>query len=211
MTDVAIVPASAAEVIPVADLIAQAFQELKATAWLVPDPQQRAAIMTGDFAILVEHALTYGVIDTARTRDGLVGAAVWLDYTRKVPAPADYDGRLAAACKPYTDRFRHLDDLFDAHHPARPHHHLVLLAVHQRWQRRGIGSVLLEHHHTTLDRYAIGGYLEASSQASRDLYRRHRYHLLDDPFALPNGARFWPMWRPPAGHTAGVDGERAGR
>ena len=41
------------------------------------------------------------------------------------------------------------------------------------------------------------GFLEASSTGSRDLYARHGYELLGEPYAAPNGALFWPMWREP--------------
>jgi len=190
--------ATRADVDLVAALIGDAFHDLPAAGWLVPDPQQRAAILAANVAILVEHALSYGQVHTVHDGGSVAGAAVWLDYTRDIPPPPNYDTRLAAACRRWTDRFRHLDTLFDTHHPARAHHHLAFLAVRPSRQRRRIGTALLHHHHAMLDRYHIGGYLEASSPASRDLYLRHGYHLHADPFDLPSGAQFWPMWRPPA-------------
>ena len=188
--------ATAADIAEAAYVIGQAFHPLPVCQWLVPPVTERSQVLSANMAIYVEHALTYGDVHLARAATGIVGVAVWIDRTRPVPEPPRYETRLAAACGPWTDNFAHLDQLFEQHHPTRAHHHLAMLAVRPDQQHCGIGNALLAHHHTHLDRYAIAGYLEASSEPSRDLYVRHRYHLLADPFTTPNGARFWPMWRP---------------
>lgn len=184
-------PDDAAEV---AALVATAFAPLKATAWLLPDPSVRHGVMTADFLILVEHALKYGHVDLV---DGGQAAAVWFDRTAEVPEPEDYDRRLEEACGEATGRFRRLDELFEENHPEEPHHHLALLAVDPPRQGSGLGSALLRHHHATLDGSGTAAYLEASSPSSRDLYLRHGYEQRET-FALPDGTKFWPMWRPPA-------------
>jgi GNAT superfamily N-acetyltransferase len=183
--------AGPADAAGVAELIATAFLPLAAVNWLIPEPAHRRRILSADFRILVEHALEYGVVDVV---DELDAAAVWFDRTRPAPEPPDYDGRVSAACGEWADRFRVLDELFEANHPEPPHHHLALLAVHPKRQRNGLGSALLHHHHDTLDRTATPAYLEASSPGSRDLYLRHGYELRE-AFALPDGTLFWPMWR----------------
>lgn len=200
-----VVPADRRHIGTVADLVAEAFAELPAVAWLVPDGDRRA-IPRGHFALLVEHAMTWGEVHL--TTDG-AGAAVWFFRDGDPPPPpADYDARLAAATGAYLDRFRVLDELFDAHHPGEPHHHLGLLAVRPGRQGAGYGTALLRHHHRRLDAEGIAGYLEASSAASRALYARHGY-LDRGRFRLPDGPPFYPMWRPPAGPRAG-GGTRVG-
>lgn len=184
--------ATAAEARRVAKLVATAFTPLAAVAWLLPEPSVRPRVMTGNFLILVEHAMEHGRVEVI----GEQAAAVWFDRTAPAPEPPDYDRRLAAACDPWTDRFRLLDGLFDEHHPEAPHEHLALLAVDPRSQGRGLGTALLRHRHRDLDQAGVPAYLEASSPQSRDLYLRHGYELRD-PFALPDGTEFWPMWRAP--------------
>jgi ribosomal protein S18 acetylase RimI-like enzyme len=179
----------------IAELIGSAFQDLEATEWLVPDRGVRAGILPRNFEIYVEHALTYGEVNVTHDR---TGAAVWIPRLDKLPAIPNYDDRLAAACGEAVDRFRHLDGLFDEHHPEPPHHHLAFLAVRPDRQRLGIGSALLAHHHAMLDRDGISAFLEASSTRSRDLYARHGYLPCGKEYGLPNGALFWPMWRDPA-------------
>ncbi|MFY1673171.1 GNAT family N-acetyltransferase [Plantactinospora sp. WMMB334] len=176
----------------VSALIADAFLPLAPVAWLVPDPDQRRAILTANFRILVEHAFFYGEVHTLEDRSAV---AVWFHRTSPIPPPVEYERRLAAVCDPYTDRFETLDKLFDAHHPTAPHHHLAFLAVAAEKQCTGRGTALLRHHHAALDRVGLPAYLEASSTGSRDLYARHGY-LPRQPFHLPDGATFYPMWRP---------------
>jgi GNAT superfamily N-acetyltransferase len=189
-----IVPAGPADIIPTAALIAEAFQVLAATHWLVPDPRRRYAVLRDQFTILVEDALLHGHVDLLADQSA---AAVWFHRTQPVvPSPIDYHRRLQAACGPDTARFEHLDSLFDTHHPVAPHHHLALLAVAPAAQRTGRATALLNHHHTHLDDHGTAAYLEASSIGSRDLYHRHGYQQRP-LFALPDGTPFWPMWRPP--------------
>ena len=192
-TTIPIRRATAADIATVANLIATAFHHLPVCEWLVPSPVERVQILPADFAILIAHALTHGTVDIA-VNDA--GVAVWLDRTRPIPDPPDYHQRVAAACRSHTERFHRLDELFDTHHPTAAHHHLAFLAVHPDQQSRGIGSALLTAHHKGLDRHATGAYLEASSLRARALYQRHGYDDLGPPFAVPNGAQFWPMWRP---------------
>ncbi|TMR98768.1 GNAT family N-acetyltransferase [Nonomuraea basaltis] len=174
----------------VAELIATAFAQLKVVSYLVPDRRERHRILTANFQIYVDHALEHGEIHLI---DGGSAAAVW--FAAPMPAPRDYDIRLAECTGEWADRFRVLDALFEEHHPAEPHHHLAFLAVHPDHQNQGLGSALLRHHHARLD--GAPAYLEASSTGSRDLYARHGYQARE-PFALPDGTLFWPMWRPGA-------------
>ncbi|RJL23093.1 GNAT family N-acetyltransferase [Bailinhaonella thermotolerans] len=167
------------------------------TRWLVPDASARRAVLAGDFQILVEHAMEHGTV----YRAGEQAVAVWVDRTKDVPEPADYERRLAEACGEYAERFVTLDELFEAHHPADPHQHLAMLAVRPEAQGMGLGAVLLRHHHAILDEAGVDAYLEASDPANRKLYLRHGYADLGEPFALPGAEPFFPMWRP-AGATA---------
>jgi GNAT superfamily N-acetyltransferase len=185
--------ATAADAGRIAELIAAAFVPLDVVAWLVPEPAERQRIMTADFRILVDHAIEYGHIDLI---DAAPAAAVWFPRTGPLPEPADYERRVAAACDPWTERFHLLDSLFEENHPGEPHYHLALLAVQPGRQGGGLGSTLLRWQHAELDADATPAYLEASSPRSRDLYLRHGYEV-GEPFTLPDGTPFWPMWRPP--------------
>ncbi|MFI6319006.1 GNAT family N-acetyltransferase [Nonomuraea sp. NPDC050556] len=189
----AIRTATSADAVAVTELIAQAFEPLGASAYLVPDLSVRREVLAGQFIIMVEHALAVGQVDVIGAASP-VAAAVWFDHTAPVPPPPDYDNRLKAATGQWHSRFLHLDEVLESNHPTEPHHFLLFLAVHPDHQNHGLGSALLDHHHTT----ALGGnpaYLDAASPASRDLYARHGYEGRP-PYDIAAGARFWPMWRP---------------
>jgi len=190
-----------------AAIVAEAFSSLQATAWLVPEPDRRMIILTDVFRILVRHARDHGQVDLlvqmpkvggARGRHS-IGAAVWFHRDHEIPPPADYSHRLREAAGEYTSRFEILDRLFNEHHPDQSHHHLALLAVVPNCQGKGAGSALLQHHHAGLVLQEMPAYLEASNLQSRDLYLDHGYRAHGQPFSLPNGATFHPMWRTPSG------------
>jgi GNAT superfamily N-acetyltransferase len=190
-----IIRATAADVRPLAKLIATAFAPMRACEWLVNDPHDRVPILAAQFEIVLNHATVWGQVDTTTDRTAV---AVWFPRTTQAaPPPTGYDQRLADACGPYVNNFRHLDELFDRHHPTLPHHHLALLAVAPERQGTGLGSALLHRHHQLLDQHDFPAYLEASNRRNRALYLRHGYQDRGRSFTLPNGARFWPMWRAP--------------
>jgi GNAT superfamily N-acetyltransferase len=193
-----------------AALIATAFSSVSVSEWVVPDVHARVGVLASVFEILVGHALDHGEIHLITASAGAVGAAaedagtgvtlgaaVWFHAENPVPPPPDYDARLRAAAGDFTPRFAHLDDLLEANHPPAPHHYLAFLAVRPALQNAGIGETLLRHHHSHLDAIGMPGYLEASSLGSRRLYLRHGYHPHGQDFAVPSGALFYPLWRPP--------------
>ncbi len=192
-----IVPAQDSDAGWIADLIGTEFLHLAVVRWLVPDPADRARILAGNFRIHIEYALTHGTVEIPADRSG---AAVWLPRDgADLPPPPDYDRRLVQACGPAAERFRHLDELFEQNHPGDAHHHLAFLAVRTARQRQGVGTALVEHYHRRLDQAGLAAFLEASSTGSRDLYARLGYRPHGETYRAPNGALFWPMWRPPRG------------
>jgi GNAT superfamily N-acetyltransferase len=197
--------ATAADAATTAELIAAAFHELDVSAWLVPDPTERFRVLAANFRIFVDHALTHGEIHLLGddTTDRPIAAAVWFpQHTGPTPPPEDYDARLVAACGPATARFQILDQHFEDTHPDEfPHHYLAFLATHPGWQSRGLGTTLLHHARHDLDSQGLPAFLHASCARTRDLYQRHGYQTLGDPFHLPDGPPMWPLWRQPNAST----------
>ncbi|GIH15381.1 GNAT family N-acetyltransferase [Rugosimonospora africana] len=199
MSDTSTRAADPAQAVALAQLIADAFHDLPVCQWLVPDPDERRRVLPADFHILVRHALEHGTVVTS---GGLDAVAVWYSGAPDaVPDIPDYDARVARACDPYTERFQLLDEAMHAAHPdGPPHEHLAFLAVRPGAQGRGLGSALLRRRHRVLDERGVPAYLEASSPRSRQLYLRHGYLDIGEPFATKGGPdpTMWPMWRDPA-------------
>lgn len=182
----------------VSALIATAFTPLAVTRWLVPDDSERTRRLKANFRIFVEYAFEHGYVEMTSDESA---AAVWVHHNgSELPPPPDYDERLIFVSGPHLRRFRVLDELFDANHPhGVVHHHLAFLAVAPEKQGQGLGSHLMAVHHDRLDESGTGAYLEASSPGARELYLRHGYQDRGEPFHLPDGPPFWPMWRDPSG------------
>lgn len=180
-------------------LIADAFFELPPAEWLIPERDLRRAAFPRYFLIFAEYALTHGTVYLGTGPGGEVAAAaLWLPMTEPLPPPESYPQRLADVCAPWLERFQLFDETLEANHPdGEQHHHLAFLAVTPQLQGRGIGSRLLTDHHALLDGMGMPAYLEASDPRSRELYLRHGYRPLGEPFHLPDGPPFYPMWRPP--------------
>ena len=197
MTEPTIRPAMPTEIPAVGELIAISFDDLAPNAYLVPPPSERVPVLADFFALFTEVAAEHGRVDVIDGEDGPAAAAVWFDYTRPVPEPADYDKRLAALAGPYRAHFDALGELFATHHPHEPHWHLSFLAVHPTRQGAGLGRALMRRAHAELDRAGLPAYLEATNDDNVRLYRRAGYRDMD-PFEinLPDGAPFFRMWRP---------------
>ena len=178
-----------------ADLIAEAFEDIAPAKWIVPDDRVRRGLLAAQFEILVDHAHKYGLVQSV----GEEAVAIWFDNTADIPEIDNYDERLADAVgDDWLPRFQAFDAELAAHHPHEPHFHLALLAVKPRRQSSGLGSVLMRQQHAWLDARGIPSYLEASGPRSRDLYLRHGYEPLGDPYHLPeDGPPMFPMWRRP--------------
>ena len=179
-------------------LIADAFDPLPPSRWLIADPAARHAIMPGVFRLYAEDAWAEGTIYV--TADW-AAVALWLPVGGDGPtAPPGYATRLAAATPGWTDRFAAFGDLLAARHPVGAgHHHLAILAIRPGRQGQGLGSALLRAHHKALDTFGLPAYLESSSPRACDLYRRHGYTGIGMPIQFPDGGpQMWPMWRDPA-------------
>ncbi|WP_157246710.1 GNAT family N-acetyltransferase [Nonomuraea typhae] len=178
----------------VAHLVGTAFAGLDVVAYMIPDPGRRAPLMSAWAAIMVEDAFKRGHVDVIPGAGAApLATAVWFHREEPLPAPDDYDRRLAEAVGPHRERFQVVDELLEASHPQEPHHHLLFLAVRPDHQNHGLGTALMDHHHATLS--GLPAYLESASTASTRLYLRNGY-TERRPIVLPDGARFWPMWRP---------------
>jgi hypothetical protein len=135
----AIIRADEADAQTLSQVIAEAFGDLPPSRWLIPDPAARRDILPGYFRLHVEDAMTGGVVHTTPRRDA---AALWLPAGPAAPPPpADYAARLAAATRPWTDRFRVFDAALEQHHPADFRHR------HPRHPRRGSRGPGAGHRH----------------------------------------------------------------
>jgi GNAT superfamily N-acetyltransferase len=176
-------------------IVARAFAPLPLTRWLVPDDgEARVAALGGQFEMLVAHGMRHGDVYVGGNAEGV---AVWFP-AGDMPEIPGYDERLAEICGPYLPRFVELDDLLHKARPAEPPHaFLALLAVEAGSRDRGIGSALLDAHHSRVDADGTPVYLDASGLDSRRLYLRNGYTDNAPPYGPAGLTALYPMWREP--------------
>lgn len=197
-----VIPAGAADLDTLSQVIAEAFHPLPPSRWLVADPAARRDIFPAYFRLLVEHAMTSGVVHTTTSRTAV---ALWLHAGQDgAGQPDGYRARLAAATSPWTARFLAFDQALDQRHPAGiAHHHLAILAVRPDSQGQGTGTTLLRAYHQILDHDAgAPAYLEAADLRTRQIYLRHGYADHGPPIRLPGGPLMYPMVREPRSSPA---------
>lgn len=209
MTTIIDVPPGPAEDQALAAIIGDAFSHLAVSRYLIPDDRVRASILAQHLSQNVELARGIGRLLTDTERRC---AAVWLTVPDTgLPDIVGYEQRRAEACGEHTDRFAEFEDRMHQHHPlGRPHWYLALMAVQPYRQGHGLGTALLRHQLTILDRTAQPAYLEASDKRSRDLYLRHGFADVGEPFACGDGGpSLYPMWREPQTSELTTDKDQA--
>ena len=177
MTDITI-PAAAS------DVLAQAFHDDPVFRWWIPDDDARRDILPPFFDLVTEGC------DEVHANEGSV--AVW----NRPGAEDDEDAveAIAAIAGAYAERLFTIFELQAEHHPAEPHWYLFFLATRPGLRSRGLGSALMRPVLETCDAEGVPAYLEATSERSMALYRRHGFEVTGE-IRLPDGPSLWPMWR----------------
>jgi ribosomal protein S18 acetylase RimI-like enzyme len=201
-------PLSAAEISPLAAVLARAFRDNPLNVAVVQsdDPAFRIRCNFHGMRALLPVAQTSGQVLTARLEGRLAGALVAVNpYGYPLPAPP-----LAARLRCFwgqgwrvARRWGRVFESLDALHPLEPLGYLGTLGVDPSFQGRGVGTALLACWLAGLDREATGAYLETDRCENVAFYERSGFRVLGETRVL--GARIWRMRRP-----AAVEGRAAG-
>ena len=134
--------------------------------------------------------------DSAYHLDSFSGAALWLPPNIHL----DEEGLTTLFQEKFSGPM--LEDIFslfeqmDGFHPNEPFWYLTFIAVDPGQQRKGYGSVLLEHTLTPCDRDKKLAYLESTNPANLSLYQRYGFELVGNIQAGTSPPLF-PMIREP--------------
>ena len=169
--------------------------------WAEPDPDHRALLLRLFFTGLVQHTTAYGTIRLAQAEHTIVAVACWYPY----PLPPEaVDVHAIGEQGPQTpaaeaaQRLGRLETALAARHPRhRRHDYLAYLAVTPDRHNQGIGTALIQDHHTTLERTATPAYLEANDPRNHKLYLRLGYTDYGPPITAAGSPPVWPMWHQP--------------
>jgi len=184
-----------------AAMIADAFADLPASKYLVPEEERRREVMASTFRLdLEEVRQATGII---RTVAGLEAAALWSYHKGSAEPEPELDARLSEAAGEAAPRFA---AFYRALHTRRrelmgdrPHWHLWVLAVAPDYQGRGYGGLLIRDQLTAIDKIGEPTYLEAASPGLCTTYRHFGFKSAGKPIVLEDGkTRMFPMIHEPS-------------
>jgi GNAT superfamily N-acetyltransferase len=195
-------PATAADVKPLATVMARAFYDDPPFIWMLPDPATRLERARRFFATLTRgEALAHGGVDVASVESEIAGAAIWLPPGRWAPGAAEQLRTLPGFARAFGRRLGAASALAQAMaraHPREPHWYLYAIGVDPARQGTGLAGALLRPRLDQCDRDAQPAYLEATKITSVPLYQHFGFQPTGNP-QLPAGAPpLTAMWRPPA-------------
>lgn len=168
-------------------------------AWLFPDPRRRSLGVRLLHRVVLEYGVRHG-----RVMDSHQGKAVAIWITPGYGISAAGMIRCGILTVPYRvglGRFARLAgahaamERFHREHMPEPHWQLLMLGVLPGWQRRGLGSALVEE---GLDRAGQAGcpcYVETCDERNLPFYRRHGFRVLGSAPLGPGGPAGWAMRR----------------
>lgn len=178
----------------VAAMLARAFAEDPAMAYIFPDSADRATRLPKLFALLFdEDAGGMRLIDAERTAATLwraPGAAVtpwWGIVRHAIP--------LLAALGPALPRALRLSHAIEAHFPLGRFWYLHIAGVDPSRQGRGLGGALIRAGLARCDAEGMPAYLETATESNVGLYRAIGFDLVGEWTVPGGGPRFWSMRR----------------
>jgi GNAT superfamily N-acetyltransferase len=190
--------ASLHDVATIARVLGCAFDDDPVFTWMVPDADDRRAVLPGFFTLFAAAFQRHGHVH--RTADG-TAAALWAP-PGVAPVEEDEADEFGAAleevCGADSERAFAVSALLEEYHPQEPAWYLNFLGVEPAGQGRGIGSALLEHVLKRADRDGSASCLDATSPRNRRFYERHGFTVTTE-LVVPGGPPMWPMWREPQG------------
>ncbi|MGW4295370.1 hypothetical protein ACWEH1_20265 [Micromonospora chersina] len=182
--------AGPADVPAVTALLVDALSRDPIAEWLVPDADNRPAILHRLLAVDVDHAIETGYVDVAGDWSAV---AVWRRHDLDAQQWALGDYHLTTFAGRAAPRFSELNATIRSYRSDAPHHWLSWLAV-QPGYGWPVADDLLRHHHRVVDRTGHPVYAVVTTEGARNLLCQHGYRA-DLPLHLPNGPRLWPLTR----------------
>lgn len=152
-----------------------AFSADPAARWTYPAPDDYIRHFPEIIGALGGRAFDCG---TAHFIGDVQAASLWLPPGVEPDEGAFLDVIHRTIPKPDQEALFAVIEQMGNYHPHEPHWYLPLIGVDPAVQRRGHGSLLLEHVLAGCDRDGKPAYLESSNPQNIPLYRRHGFEVL---------------------------------
>jgi GNAT superfamily N-acetyltransferase len=199
-TTLSVRPAAAADIAPLAAVLARAFYDDPPFIWVLPDPKTRLSRLERLFVTMLRGEVPHGAVEVASSGDRIVAGAVWMPPGGWPPGIGEQLVALPRYVRTLGRRLRAGSGLTEAlarAHPREPHWYLSTIGVDPGYQGRGIAGSLLRSRLRACDQTGQPAYLESSKPGNVPLYRHFGFQPTGTP-SLPRGAPVvTTMWRPP--------------
>ena len=190
-------PATLADRPAIIAVLAAAFIDDPALAWIFPDTARRASQLERFFGLITRADARLPLAQVALAGDGhIIGAALWRPPGAwALPATSLIANlpRLAATFTTALPRTLGLMGTMDHQHDRRPHWYLQFIGVAPAGQGQGVGGALLR-----AGPARAGGqpcYLETATPSNVGLYQAHGFAVRNE-WQHGNAPNFWSMWHP---------------
>ena len=199
-TSTAIRAATAADLAGIARTIASAFADDPLLSWLLPNPADRERRIEAFYARALP-AMWEGHRGEMLTTDGQTAVAIWRAPNEwKTPARTAVRTGVASLRSlgvPATMRVAKVLGALEKRHPSDEHWYLDALGTDPAYQRRGIGSAMLEPVLERCDEQGLPAYLETQKLDNVAFYRHFGFEVREELEIVVGGPRAWTMWREP--------------
>lgn len=185
-----------------AAVASRAFYDDSYFRYLFPNDTVRARVLPMIFRTQLKHIGPLGKIATIRDeRDTIVGVSAWMPPHCFPPSLRVQLAQLPGSLRAFYRQLSalrvvgtYLRTLLKVH-PKESHWYLMLLAVDPPRQRRGAGTMLVEHGVGLADVEGAGAYLETQKEENLAYYRRFGFELSETLRPLAGGPPYYTMWR----------------
>ncbi len=183
-----------------AAVLAAAFQDDPAMAFICPDPAARRLRLPRLIALLYDSDVPHGA---CLASPGQEAVSLWrapgsphasmLEVLRSFPA-------LLHALGPGLGRALAYSAASDANHPAEPHWYLHMVGCTPEAQGRGHGGLAVRAGLALADRDGVAAYLETATEKNLGFYRSLGFAVTGS-WLVRGRLRNWSMLRPAAGRA----------
>lgn len=183
-----------------ADVLARAFIDDPAMAYLFPDAAGRADRLARFFTTItrVDASTDHWTLalDAAGTP---VAATLWRPpgaWVTPASAMLRLLPQLIATFRTGLPRALALQSVLEAHHPKAPHWYLQFAGCVPTAQGKGYGGAAIRERLAHCDATGVPAALETATPSNLGLYQSLGF-VITDSHEVRNGPTFWNMWRDP--------------